>query len=291
MFIVGIQYILVQLSPFSTPEQKYQYVLNTILGNINIPKLPELKPKHKQQCLGRFYKMDLPFSGRVVDPRLLDDQITIVGMNMIKSLKADVLHYILLGKSGEEKTRAIFDVARNLFTIAFECVTRADQRQDTTKDRTFLEMAGELSFIAYSNIGEEEKRQLIENRVDLEIVTRLLFLRILTLRFPALTPQQFLLSQLNGGSEVVINIAKKLIQETPNNIKDLRFYCLQDLELNVLKGYQQNLVFAIDEAILAQEFLYGLFRSPKSNHKRGMLTALVESLMEMKVSTIYTNRT
>jgi len=85
---------------------------------------------------------------------------------------------------------------------------------------------------------------------------------------------------------------KKLIQETPKNIKDLRFYCLQDLELNVLKGYQQNLVFAIDEAGLAQEFLYGVFRSPKSNHKRGMLTALVESLMEMKVSTIYaaTNR-
>jgi len=282
---------LPRLSTIRDPKEMYRFVVNTMLADIDVPKPPPLKPMKYQKLLGRFHKVDLPFSGKEVDPRLLDDCLTSVGKEMVESLKSAEMHYILLGKSGEGKTRAIFDVARNVFTIVFECVTPGDERQEVTKDRAFLDMAKQLyTTIDWSNV--EEARQRVEYRVDVEIVSRLLLLRLLTIKFPQLTPQEFLLSQLNGGSEVISKIVRVLLNESWSDIISIRIDVMSDLQRDVLIGECKNLVFAVDEAGLAQQFLFDRFKSPKSKDPRGLLTVMVRCLMPIHASTIYaaTNR-
>ncbi len=67
-----------------------------------------MKPKDLQLELGRFHKVDLPFSYGRIDPQLLDDSETSVALEMLKDLQKSETHFILLGKSETLRPGAYF---------------------------------------------------------------------------------------------------------------------------------------------------------------------------------------
>ena len=190
---------------------------------VAIPKPPPIRPKNLQLQLGRFRKVDLPFSGSEVDPRLLDDKFTPVAEDMVSILKEAACHFILLGKSGTGKTRAIFDVARQFFTIYIECST-SDDRIDVTKDKSYTEMAEMIQKLKWAK--PEVARNEAQRLIQLEYTSRLLFLLLLLKKYPDTTPQDFLASQLNGGQNAIMDIVPKLQLETEYDLRVImRKYC------------------------------------------------------------------
>jgi hypothetical protein len=99
-------------------EDDYQQFLTKLTSKIKVIPPLDVKLKHLQKKkLGCFHKegVDLPFSHENVDPRLLNDYITPVVQEMINDLKEGESYFISLGRSGDGKIRAIFDVARGVF--------------------------------------------------------------------------------------------------------------------------------------------------------------------------------
>jgi hypothetical protein len=191
--------------------------LTKLTSKIKVIPPPDVKPADLQAILGRFHKqgVDLPFSGEEVDPRLLDDYITPVAQEMIKSLQRTEKHFILLGKSGDGKTRAIFDVAREFFTIYIECVPEEDERKDITKDQLYGQFARDVELLIKNVSNEEDRFDIVEKRFLIELASRLLYLRLLTKHFPNVTSQQFLVSQLNGGKTMTEGIRFFLQKHEP----------------------------------------------------------------------------
>jgi hypothetical protein len=127
------------------------------------------------------------------------------------------MHFILLGKSGDGKTRGIFDVAREFFTIYTECVPEEDERTDTTKDKLYGKFASDVESEMNTLPEEADRYAVVQNRFLIDVAARVLYLRLLTLQYPGVTPQQYLAAQLNGGREVTERIRFLLLARKPQS--------------------------------------------------------------------------
>ena len=146
--------------------------------------LPSLASVDVNKQLGSFYKKDLPSIDGYLDVRLLNDKITKVAQQMISGIKNQNQTYILLGTSGDGKTRSIYDVARNYYTFYMEAAT-------TTRDDKLYATIHYLIQDASKSENCEEEVKLIIMR---GIVAKLTELQLLYNNHQ-LTPQQYLVSQ------------------------------------------------------------------------------------------------
>lgn len=140
---------------------------------------------------------------------------------------------------------------------------------------------------------DKKNSSTIIHRLQLEITARVLFLYLYASRkYSKLSPQQFLHIQLNGGQLCVADIIAVLRRIAISDLLILQDWLLKSFRDKMSLIKQKFLVFAVDEASLAHQFLMGKFISPKSKLPRGLLTPLVQCLMSLPVSTLYaaTNR-
>jgi len=156
------------------------------------------------------------------------------------SVRKNETHGILLGKSGIGKTRTILDVAKNLFTLYIVTDLESYDLDWRKEDKTL---------------------RIINHRLYVEISARLMFLYKYSQLYPALTPQQYLLSQLNGAQKSIMRILRQLERINHQDTKTLPALILRYLEPLLKQNNQNQLIVAVDEAASAHEFWNGKFKS------------------------------
>lgn len=241
-----------------------------------LPDIPVLRPEQSQKLLGRFYKAPLPFSNGHVDMRLADDKVMPAAQEILTDLERKcVIHRILIGKSGDGKTRALFDIARTHFTVYMECVSDGTLLEDI-RDRAYANFDSRIR--AYiDKDGAKNGANIIMHMLRVEVASHLLFLHCMLQKHPTLTLHQFLLTQLNGGNATIGRFAVRLKKLDDDFLLDL---------LIVLCSRKQ-IIFAVDEAGAAAQSFFGYFKCPSTKSNRGLLTALKKIITALPISTVY----
>ncbi|CAB5160896.1 unnamed protein product [Rhizophagus irregularis] len=253
--------------PISTPVGQKRHAdsepVDTGPKRLKIVPTPELYPDSEQYVAGRFYKSKIPISGKDFIDMRLDNECT-----------TDSGKY-LLGK------------LRNAREVYMECRT-ADYgsliQLEPTKDRNFKRLVDSIRS-AFSNHNYERAREESKHLICLEIAARIFYLILLKEKFPNIKPRDYLVAKINGGQESILTIKDELRLEYENVDLVSIIESALDYLKNKLVG-QKSLIFAIDEANVANKKLfYGDFRN--SNGKpRGLLTPIVAILNLFNISII-----
>ena len=126
-------------------------------------------------------------------------------------------------------------------------------------------------------------------RMYLEFLARFLYLYLLLEKFPDLEPVEYLIGQINGGHDVINTIRNILQKLDPPNTSELATES-QILLTEKKMTNDRGLMVAIDEANIANEILFGVFKSPLEN-PRGFLIAINTAIHMISVSTIWAGTT
>ncbi|PKK74159.1 hypothetical protein RhiirC2_307461 [Rhizophagus irregularis] len=155
---------------------------------------------------------------------------------------------------------------------------------EPTKDRNFKRLVDSIRS-AFSNHNYERAREESKHLICLEIAARIFYLILLKEKFPNIKPRDYLVAKINGGQESILTIKDELRLEYENVDLVSIIESALDYLKNKLVG-QKSLIFAIDEANVANKKLfYGDFRN--SNGKpRGLLTPIVAILNLFNISII-----
>eukprot|EP01124_Arcella_intermedia_P022961 TRINITY_DN3540_c0_g1_i10.p1 TRINITY_DN3540_c0_g1~~TRINITY_DN3540_c0_g1_i10.p1 ORF type:complete len:714 (-),score=101.30 TRINITY_DN3540_c0_g1_i10:2188-4329(-) len=228
--------------------------------------------------LGPFFKKALPMTNKVFDMRFAelpkDAPDTLEDLELDPSTE---MHRILVGNSGCGKTRTIFDVGRKYFTVFFECGLMEDEdKLNPGTDRAFMKFFDDVK----SKVDElvlVEFRKYVKQRIALEVTSRLLYLRLLFDTKPDLTPEEYLVSQLNGAQQTIATIIGLLSNETYENLDTLQRVVVENMAKDILKN-QGKIIFALDEINVGYQVLRekGIWKSPRSKSNRGVLTPFIQ---------------
>src|SRR5579885_1383649 len=142
------------------------------------------------------------------------------------------------------------------------------------------------------NIKKKRPRRMhewIRWRMYLEFLARFLYLYLLLEKFPDLEPVEYLIEQINGGHDVINTIRNILQKLDPPNTSELATES-QILLTEKKMTNDRGLMVAIDEANIANEILFGVFKSPLEN-PRGFLIAINTAIHMISVSTIWAGTT
>lgn len=272
------------------------------LNNLEIKKPPTLfQPQKQANHLGPFNKNDvlLPFGEHGLDLRFLGAtegsiEAARIYCDRLKDLssKTGCIYASFIGQSGCGKTRAIFDVGMTHFVVFMEANDPTSlERIDSTTDKNFLRMAKEVQSVVneYKEKRPERMHEWIKWRIYLEFLARFLYLYLLLEKFPELEPVEYLIGQINGGQPIINNICDILKKLDPPNTRELATE-LQNLLTEKKIDNDRRLIVAIDEANIASEMLFGVFKSPSGN-PRGFLTAINTAIHMISVSTIWAGTT
>ena len=142
--------------------------------------------------------------------------------------------------------------------------------------------------------NESRTRNIVTHLLNEQITARLMTLYLYIKKYPDITPQKWLISQLNGAS-LVIN---KITSIFSNKLSDkdnvgIQLDLITLLQNTMLKYNQDRMIIAVDEAGTAHKYLSGRFNKEEAGKSpRGILTPLANILSRLPVSTIYaaTNR-
>lgn len=243
--------------------------------------------KFTKENLGAFYKIPLPRTNQTIDMRFAI--LPSDAPDTLKQLKnfdpKFESHHILIGTSGCGKTRMIFDVARQYYTVFFECGTiEEENNRNPGTDRLFASFFNDIQKKAKKVSDEriEDLKDYADQRIALEVASRLLFLRLLADKMKDLSPERYLVSQLNGAPEVINRIKAILRNENTSILSMLIDEVLSSLKQDVLKD-QGRIIFAVDEVNVGYRILKDrkIWQSPKNKDPRGVLTPFIQFISNL----------
>jgi hypothetical protein len=197
--------------------------LSELSLKVSISSPPDLYPELKQVYAGRFLKAGchLPFTGGDYVDMRLDTESTKMGEILAQECKTAENYHTLLAVSGAGKTRSIFDIAMHhgFFMMYMECKPPVDKTSSMlATDHNFMGLHDAIQNTfskEWNTIDTIEAKRLIA----LEFTARILYLILLKSSFPNLTPQQYLLAQLNGGQKCITDIKDELRNENRPDLK------------------------------------------------------------------------
>jgi hypothetical protein len=180
----------------------------------------------------------------------------------------------------------VFDVARTFYTVFAECGVLEDPTKSPGRDVLFRQFFDDLEK-EQAKLSDTDFQNYVDKRIALEVTSRVLYLQLLFERFEDITPEKYLLSQLNGASQAIFNIQSILGNESGSDLRRLLEGTLAVLsEKKKLNG---KLIFAIDEVNVGYNILRGKFRNNRNNHPRGALSPFISFLANLpyKPSILY----
>jgi hypothetical protein len=242
------------LKNFATRAEKYAAILQMVTYRISLP--PPLYDQAKQdERFGPFSSREavIPFVKDRVDLRFADAFNGRKITPEAKALKQATSNIIMLGTSASGKTRTIFDVARKDFMIYVACSLYSGPQEktpsdvETTRDKVFPRLCSSIRAKVHSMWPDDRKgaRAEADRLILADICSRLLFVARVFQEYPQITPEEFLLLQLNGGQDIILSYWKAVSEEATTDIK-----AVLDEAFNILFP-MKRMRFAIDEAQIA----------------------------------------
>ncbi|CAI2176664.1 15449_t:CDS:2 [Funneliformis geosporum] len=200
--------------------------------------------KYQKQTLGQFYRKALPYDTKVDKMNLamfgqMLEKAPMINNNktlldLIENDIGETNYYnvvAMVGRSGAGKTAIIVDLAKQHFIVYCQ---RDSVQALKDNDIRLKQRAGE--------------------RVELEFLTRLLFLQLLFKIKPNLTPEQFFCEQMNGGAKTIENLVGTLRKYHVTTIRDMLSYVQRYLTKHIY-DQRQGLVIALDKAHIAAKYI------------------------------------
>ncbi|RGB27283.1 hypothetical protein C1646_819865, partial [Rhizophagus diaphanus] len=193
-------------------QEDLEKLISEIQGNVIVGPPPELYPELSRNIAGRFHKegSHIPISGKnFPDMRLNEQSVTPMGQKLTSLFKEKkVFFQMIYGVSGAGKTRAIFDMARSLFIIYIDCAPPRDETMasmEPTNDINFSDLVKKISG-CFADMPIDKARIKAGYLIALEFVARVFYLILLKKLVMDLSPQQYLLAQINGGQTCIADI-------------------------------------------------------------------------------------
>ncbi|KAG0285900.1 hypothetical protein BGZ96_009925 [Linnemannia gamsii] len=243
-----------------------------------------------------------------------------------KTLRAIVEHDVgsadvhsvvaMVAPSGSGKTATVFDLSSKHFVIYFVCCSQDSNVSPTFKDPNFATLAKDVEDI-YKNVANKEQRtlydlldldsevkRLIEERVQLEVLARLLFLQLLQDNNADLEPQEFFLDQTTPGGAMAISKLVKMLRCCSSRTIDSMLQKAQIKLHALLSSKGRGLVIALDDSQVAvNDILAGrLISEPalvnnrdallddkdqiKSKFRRGFFSPLSATLSDIQATLV-----
>jgi hypothetical protein len=199
---------------------------------------------------------------------------------------------VFIGRSGVGKTSTIAQLATKHFVVYMLCsALYARASPGFPPDSNYLEMGREINnfFTTTSTFSWNRLKELDEKRkakayarTQVEILARFLFLRLLLEQDAELTPRNFFFYQLQAAGREAI---AKLVTECANYKAQSVAGMLETTKhtLKNLLGPKHALIFAVDEAHIADEVLRDKLISPSALAKEKVVTEI--SLLTVKTNT------
>ena len=194
--------------------------------------------------------MDLRFA-KFLESDFTAESIELLGKEHIK----------LLETSATGKTKAIFDMGRQKFMLYIRCEVpdreaynrRQPQREEfiSTKDLVFPEVIDLITSRCNTKTGmltNEEAIEIADGFILADLVARLCFLLWSLKNFPKVTPEQFLVAQLNEG-QIILRRFFRILQTLHKDSLEAICRACQD-KLDESKVIP---IWAMDEAQVVME--------------------------------------
>ncbi|KAG9062174.1 hypothetical protein KI688_006506 [Linnemannia hyalina] len=230
----------------------------------------------QRERLGPFYKRTLSYHDSATDTSLV-----MLGLALGKQAKTGydkTLQYFveedfglcdshsvvaMVAPPGSGKTATVIDLAAKHFVVYFACCSAGATDSPDFKDPNFVTLAKDVERIYTDRTDREPMtlhelldldsnvKALVGERVELEILARLLFLQLLLTNNPGLEPIQFFREQITGGASTIGELVDRLREYDNNTIQDM----LNEVQtkVNSLLGIKGVcLVIALDEAQVAE---------------------------------------
>lgn len=254
--------------------------------------IPSRLPADLQKpALGPFAKADnpLPFREQRVDMRLDRFQnveeslraahIALERLKKLPSSRTARKLMSLIGGSGYGKTTALFEVGCQHFMVFFKCGVsgaadaEAHYVQQGWSDNNFISMVN-LIDVEFATKDETSARTNASTIFLHHLTARLLLLRLMFEIKPDLSPEDFLLFQLDGGRFVIERICTDL-----RNVAHKETLAVLEQVFEELYSRLDNkrLICTFDEANVGYVYACaGRFRSPKSDSPRGLLSKILQ---------------
>ncbi|KAF7721299.1 hypothetical protein EC973_004960 [Apophysomyces ossiformis] len=232
--------------------------------------------RFQRDKLGCFYKKLLPYAItadsiylQMLGNMLNEQPQSAYGETLINLVERDFNKntdlgvVALVGRSGAGKTATVIELAKKHFVIYILCTDPAAGISPGFRDTNFVKLAIDVGAICarfpktdpLENLIDNDARMkaLVQERVEIEFLARLLFLKLLFVDNPELTPEQFFREQINGGVLTVSRLRSVLIKYDGETIRCMREDLRADIVENHLNKHQKKrgLAIALDEAQIA----------------------------------------
>jgi hypothetical protein len=267
------------LKNYATAEKKYEAILEKVSGEIpSPPSLYNQAEQDKRLGLFSFREAVIPFLEDRVDLRFADAFNCGEMTPEAKALKEAKSNIIMLGTSASGKTRTIFDVARKDFMIYVTCLPNSEPLEKTlsdvraTGDKVFPRLCFSLHNKVHSmwSYNREDARAEADRLILAEICSRVLFAARVFEKHPQIKPEEFLLLQLNGGRNIILDYWNAVSEEATTDIQAVL------REARSKTSQLRKIRFALDEAQLAAQLFahkseFHFLHQEKTNEARGLL--------------------
>ncbi|KAG0059149.1 hypothetical protein BGZ89_000656 [Linnemannia elongata] len=314
-------------------DEELAIVLKAANGHYTTPVAdPKVVEDFQRERLGPFFKRALPYHETATGTSLV-----MLGVQLDKQAKTsdgDTLHSIVendIGKlsghhvvamvapSGSGKTAAVVDLASKHYVVYCVCSSPNTTTSPDFEDSNFVALAKDVERIYRNRTDKEPKslhelltldldvKTLIGERVEVEILARLLFLQFLLNKNADLEPKQFFREQTTaGGAATIAKLFGKLQGYESLAIRSMLRNVQAKLQ-SLLVLQRRGLVIAVDEAQVAvNDILAGKLISPSAlidnrnnrdaifdskyqmqlKYRRGFLTPLSATLGNMQATLV-----
>ncbi|KAF9970267.1 hypothetical protein BGZ73_007066 [Actinomortierella ambigua] len=271
-------------------DQEMEAILNALQYCPMAPTVDPLEAEAAQRkILGPFFKRTLPYVDTATDIKLVmlglelnkqatagDGKTTLPSIveNDVGRLKHSTV--AMVAPSGSGKTTSIVDLATKHFVVYFVCRCSRTTDSPELQDPNFIQLALEVEEMyetilrapgVSSNVLDIESKaqRLAKQRVELEVLARLLFLQLQLNKKPDLEPQQFFREQIcNAGAATIRRLVDILRVYDTSTIQDM-LASVQNKLHTFLGPRHQGLVIALDEAqVAAEDILASKFILPSA---------------------------